>query len=287
MATQDLAVDLIRSPTELAATRERAAERRGLERLLCETLAKSESESWTIPGFCKVCARAVEFRGDWKFSKRPFINFRESLACPICKMSNRKRFMAHLLTAATARASGQAPTYMYEQVTPFFAWAKRALPNTLIGSEYLGPDVAGGAEVDGIRNEDALSLSFSDSSIGMVVSCDVFEHVPDIDGCLAECNRVLCPGGRLYFSVPFHDQAETVQRAALRDGEIVEYLPPQYHRNPIDQKGSLVFYDHGWDILERCRSAGFADAYVLGYWSLLYGYLGFGLQLMLVAESAG
>ena len=77
-----------------------------------------------------------------------------------------------------------------------------------------------------------------------------------------------------------------MQRAAVRDGEIVELLPPQYHENPVDPKGSLVFYDHGWDILERCRRAGFADAYLLGYWSLLYGYLGHGLQLIFVAERA-
>jgi hypothetical protein len=61
---------------------------------------------------------------------------------------------------------------------------------------------------------------------------------------------------------------------------------PEYHENPLDPQGSLVFYNHGWDILERCRRAGFADAYLLGYWSLLYGYLGHGLQLVFVAERA-
>jgi SAM-dependent methyltransferase len=106
--------------------------------------------------------------------------------------------------------------------------------------------------------EDARALSFGDASLGTIVSNDVFEHVPDIDRAPAECARALRPGGRLYFSIPFHERAETVQRAALRDGEIVELLPPQYHENPIDPKGSLVFYDYGWDILERCRRAGFA-----------------------------
>ena len=114
----------------------------------------------------------------------------------------------------------------------------------------------------------------------------MFEHIPDIDRCLAECARVLRPGGRLYFSIPFFDRAESVQRAIVRDGEIVELLPPEYHVNPIDPRGSLVFYDYGWDILERCRQAGFVDAFALGYWSLLYGYLGQGLQLMFVAEAA-
>ena len=118
------------------------------------------------------------------------------------------------------------------------------------------------------------------------MSNDVFEHVPDVDRALAECARVLRPGGRLYFSIPFHDEAETVQRAAIRDGDIVHFMPPQYHENPIDPHGSLVFYEHGWDIIDRCHRAGFGDAYALGYWSLLYGYLGGGLQLMFVAENS-
>jgi SAM-dependent methyltransferase len=225
----------------------------------------------------------VEFLG---YSDGKTVNFRERLVRPYCKLNNRMRFMAHLLGAANRVAPPEAPTYLFEQVTPFFYWATRALAGTVIGSEYLGPDAPRGATVDGVRHEDALALSFDDASVGAIVSNDVFEHVPDIDLSLAECARVLRPGGHLYFSIPFHDSPETVQRAALRDGDIVELLPPIYHENPLDPKGSLVCYDHGWDILERCHRAGFADAYVLCYWSLLYGYLGHGLQLMFVAEAS-
>jgi SAM-dependent methyltransferase len=169
-------------------------------------------------------------------------------------------------------------------VTPFFTWAVDSLPGSVIGSEYLGPEVPGGKSVEGVRHEDALGLSFADASFDSIVSNDVFEHVPDIDRSLAECARVLRSGGRLYFSIPFHETPESRQRATVRDGQIVELLPPEYHGNPVDPKGSLVFYEHGWDILQRCSNAGFADAYVLCYWSLLYGYLGAGLQLIFVAE---
>jgi hypothetical protein len=75
-----------------------------------------------------------------------------------------------------------------------------------------------------------------------------------------------------------------VHRTIVRDGEIVHLSPPVYHGNPINPNGSLVFYDHGLDILERCHRAGFADAYALGYWSLLYGHLGQGLQVVFVGE---
>jgi SAM-dependent methyltransferase len=281
LSTPDLAIDVVRDASELAAVRERTADRRALEQLLCEILA--DREFWTLPGICIACARAVEFMGDWISSDGETINFRERLICPYCKLFGRTRFMAHLL-GATVRV--EAPTYLFEALTPFFFWAEEALPGTVIGSEYLGPNIASGTTVEGVRHENALALSFGDASLGTIVSNDVFEHVPDIDRTLAECARVLRPGGRLYFSIPFHDRAETVQRAALRNGDIVELLPRQYHENPIDPEGSLVFYEHGWDILDRCRRASFADAYVLGYWSLLYGYLGRGLQLMFVAENS-
>jgi hypothetical protein len=284
-SSPDLPVDVLRSAADLATVRERSADRRAIEQHLCETLR--DQEYWTLDGFCKVCGRAVAFQGDWMHSNGQTANFREKLACPFCKLNNRQRFMAHLLMTAEHAEAPQAPTYLHEQVTPFFFWAQQSLRGEVIGSEYLGPDVESGTTVRGMRHEDAAALSFGDASLGTIVSNDVFEHVPDIDLCLAEAARVLRSGGRLYFSIPFYDREETVQRATLRDGELVDLLPPQYHGNPIDATGSLVFYEHGWDILERCRRAGFAGAYALGYWSLLYGHLGYGLQLIFVAEVSG
>jgi SAM-dependent methyltransferase len=242
------------------------------------------TESWTVPAVCQACGSAVQLHCDWLYSDGRTANFRERLVCPRCQLNNRQRFMAALLRGAMGGAGRDARIYLYEQVTPFYTWAVANLEQDVVGSEYLGHDVRGGSEVDGVRHEDALALSFDDASVQAIVSNDVFEHVPDIDRSLSECERVLRPGGRLYFSVPFHETPGTTQRATLRDGEVAELLPPEYHGNPVDPKGSLVFYDHGWDILDRCRAAGFADAYLLGYWSLLYGYLGAGLQLVFVAE---
>ena len=278
----DLPIDLIRSAPELAQARARTPDRGALERLISEAFA--DHESWTHQGVCRVCERPVEFTVDWKHSYGGTVNFREQLICPGCKLNNRLRFMAHVVLATMRAEPPLAPTYLYEQVTPFFTWAQRALPSHVIGSEYLGPDVVGGTTVRGIRHEDALALSFPDASLCTIVSNDVFEHVSDIDRCFAECVRVLRPGGNLYFSVPFDGRLESGRRAAMRDSVVTHLLPARYHGNPLDPNGSLVFYDYGWDIIERCRGAGFADAYALGYWSLLYGHVGAGLQLMFVAE---
>ncbi len=132
--------------------------------------------------------------------------------------------------------------------------------------------------IDGIRHEDALALSFSDASLDLIISQDVMEHVPEIEPAIAEAARVLRPGGRFYFSVPFDPASDTtVQRAKLSDGEVVHLKEPVFHGNPVSPEGSLVFFDHGWDLLDRLRGHGFAEACVLGTWSALYGYLCRGL----------
>ena len=235
-----------------------------------------------MPGFCHACRRAVELAGDWSYSDGTTVNFRERLVCPSCELNNRQRFVAHLLRTMLGSAGD---VYLYEQVTPFFRWAELNMRGRLSGSEYLGHDLAPGAVIDGVRHEDALALTFGDASFDLVVSNDVYEHVPDVERALAECARVLRPAGHLLFSIPFHEgNDETRKRAELVDGEVVELLPAEYHGNPVSPSGSLVFYDQGWQILDACRAAGFRDAYLVGYWSALYGYLGGGLQIVFVAE---
>ena len=276
----DLATHVARSRDELHALRSRTSDRLHYEQAICDRLRGQEQ--WTLPGFCQACGLAVELAGDWLFSDGETVNFRERLVCPSCELNNRQRFMAHLVRTVLGPGGD---VYLYEQVTPFFLWAERTLGGRMTGSEYLGHDIAPGAVIQGVRHEDALALTFDDASFDMVVSNDVYEHVPDIERALAECVRVLRPEGRLLFSIPFHElNDETHQRAELRDGEVVELLPAQYHGNPISAGGSLVFYDHGWAILDACRNAGFRDAYLVGYWSSLYGYLGGGLQMVFVAE---
>ncbi len=271
----------LRDADELARVRATCEPRHAYERTLAA--ACRDQERFATLGHCQPCGESVGLVSTWQYSWDGMVNFREHLACPLCGLNNRQRFVAHALPQW-----GRPPYYLYEQVTPFYEWARRRLPE-VVGSEYLGFGIASGTVIDGVRHEDALALSFADGSLGTIVSNDVFEHVPDIDAALAECARVLRPDGVLIFSVPFEGQHErTQQRAELRDGEVVELLEPQYHGNPVDPRGSLVFYDHGWDLLERCRAAGFADAHVVGYWSAFHGYIGNGgLQMLFVASRDG
>ncbi len=245
---------------------------------------KSDSR-WHLIGFCRPCEKASRFLVDWQYSDRTIPNFRERLVCEHCGLNNRQRFIASYLADHLKRDSAIVDIYAYEQVTKFYRYLTTNFHEVnVIGSEYLGFDRKGGEIIKGIRHEDAAELSFSDQCLDIIISNDVFEHVPRIRKALAEACRVLKPKGKLLFAIPFYyNSEETKQRARINNGKLEFLMPEQYHGNPVSKKGSLVFYDFGWDILEDCRAAGFKDAYLLSYYSLFYGHIG-GLQMIFVAE---
>ncbi len=53
-----------------------------------------------------------------------------------------------------------------------------------------------------ILRGDALKLPFPDESIDKVVCSEVLEHIPEVEDCIEEINRVLKPSGELAISVP-------------------------------------------------------------------------------------
>lgn len=73
-----------------------------------------------------------------------------------------------------------------------------------------------GIDIDPLETEAAAAYSFyerihtrpaqaipePDASIDYVISNSVLEHIPDLEGVIAEVGRVLKPGGRFYFTVP-------------------------------------------------------------------------------------
>lgn len=238
-----------------------------------------------LPGVCDVCREVVRFevvRGadasSRVFARPP--NWRETLSCPRCRLNNRQRLVAK---EVRARAPEGAVVYAMEQVTPMYAWLRGLSGVKLHGSEYLGPDVQPGEVKDGIRHEDVTALSFADASVDVVVSNDVFEHVPDAEAGFREVARVLRPGGVLVMTIPFHARrAASSVRARLAGGKVLHLAPPEYHGNPVDPGGSLVFHDFGFDVLDVLGRAGLS-AKVVAEWSVSYGHLG-GPQWYFLAE---
>lgn len=248
-----------------------------------------ERKGWKLIGYCDPCDNESKFIVDWNYSNGIVPNYRERLVCEHCGLNNRQRFMAGYLKNLLKESGSRIKhLYLYEQVTSFYKSIKEKenlWPINIIGSEYLGVRFPSGKIINGIRHEDALNLSFNDNSFDLIISNDVYEHVPDINQALREVFRITRKGGRLFFTVPFYvNKQYSEKRAALKRDKVVHFLPEQYHGNPVDENGSLVFYDFGWDILDIIKQIGFKDARMVAYYSFFYGYLGDGLQFIFEAE---
>ena len=99
---------------------------------------------------------------------------------------------------------------------------------------------------------------------------------------LKEAFRVLKQNGKLIFSVGI-SRSDTIKRAEIVNGELVLLADEIYHGNPISDKGSLVFTDFGWDILDLCVKAGFSDAYLAAFLDEHYAHLAFEPLYLFVA----
>ena len=101
------------------------------------------------------------------------------------------------------------------------------------------------------RCESLEALTFPDGAFDLIITQDVMEHVMDPEAAFREIARVLRPGGAHIFTVPLVRKTEPSRPRARRllDGSIDYLLPAEYHGNPVDNKGSLVTMDWGYDIL--------------------------------------
>lgn len=230
-------------------------------------------------GYCAICANERSFQVSQMYASRTLPdgrvipNWREHLNCLTCGTVNRIRGSLHIYE----QEFGSVPVsrvYITEQVTSLFKQLQGKWPD-LEGSEYLGPNIASGTVLEGVRHEDVQCLSYADESFDLIMSYDVLEHVPSRQKAFREIHRCLSPGGRFFFTVPFsYDNAEEVVRAILEDnGTITHLLDPEYHGNPVDMEGgSLCFRYFAWSVIEHLRDAGFKEVEVISYWSkeLLY-----------------
>lgn len=116
----------------------------------------------------------------------------------------------------------------------------------------------------GVRHEDITALSLPDSSVDLIVSSEVLEHVPELAAALDESLRVLRPGGAHVFTVP--PRRTTRRRARIaRDGSVEHLAEPEYHADPLDPRGILAFWDVGTeDAGEHFSRPGLELAVVAG-----------------------
>jgi predicted SAM-dependent methyltransferase len=205
-------------------------------------------------------------------------NLRESGQCLICKSSNRQRQIAVTLLKVIHETKGikfssihkfalKLPTASFLSDLKIYNAETTGSTHNLLAkyqdnyyaSEYLGDDYQSGEIVNGILNQNLLKTSFETSSLDIVISSDVFEHIPDPYKGFAEIHRILKPGGRHIFTVPFYGDRyrDEIRTVIESDGSVNHLLPPSYHDDPIRPEGILVYVIFSMEMLMKLNDMGY------------------------------
>lgn len=214
-----------------------------------------------VPMRCLVCGRL-----SLAMIESP--NLRESGRCLRCGASNRHRQVASVILSGLGppRCRSLAEFAATTEASIYNTEANGAIHRVLSTSiryrcsEYVSPDVRGGAVVDGVEHQDLTALTHPEGAFDLVISGDVLEHVPDPYRAHEEIRRVLRDGGRHVFTVPF-DHRECLDQARARrrpDGTVEHLAEPEYHLDPVHPDGALVYTVFGLEMLVRLRRLGFA-----------------------------
>lgn len=214
-------------------------------------------------------------------------NLRETCICIKCKSKNRQRQIAYIACHVVGFAKQKHISSIkdFTKLDNFVVYnteAKGAIHNQLskmesyICSEYFGNSYKSGDLVNNIMHQDLMNLSLSNESVDLVISSDVFEHIPDPYKAHKEVYRVLKSGGRHIFTVPFYqteflDEDRTIINSK---GNTVFLKEPIYHEDSIrPEKGALVYKIFSLEMLIKLRKIGFrTNLYHL--YKPLYGILG-------------
>lgn len=108
----------------------------------------------------------------------------------------------------------------------------------------------------GERCESLEALTFDDATFDLFLTQDVMEHILDPAAAFREIARVLKPGGKHILTVPIVNKCNSSSRRAERteDGNLRHLAEPSFHGNPIDDQGSLVTMDWGYDIVDFIKA---------------------------------
>jgi SAM-dependent methyltransferase len=199
-------------------------------------------------------------------------NLRESCICASCGATNRHRQIAYVLSDRLSDITG---SHVTSATTIPSACPSLAIYNTesrgplhdhlskVAGyecSEYFGPAHRSGERVGAILHQDLMQLSFPDASFDLVLSSDVFEHIPEPYRAHQEVARVLKRGGRHIFTVPFHPSGyvDDVRARVDSSGTPKLLAPAIYHHDPVSGKCDVLVYTiFGLEMLVRLSSLGF------------------------------
>lgn len=191
-------------------------------------------------GFCPICEKKTLFfkRGDW---------WRDHYHCIRCLSIPRQRALVHVLQGFNPNWR-ELNIHESSPSGPTFEKLSSECLN-YVPTQFF-PQLPSGTMYQGFRCEDLARQTFDDESFDIVITQDVLEHLLNPVQSIKEICRTLKPSGVHIFTVPWYFWQDTKIRARKVNNEI-EYLEePDYHGNPVDDKGSLVVTEWGRDLID-------------------------------------
>ena len=92
------------------------------------------------------------------------------------------------------------------------------------------------------QTANALDLAFGDRTFDVVISQEAFCHIPDKDRLVAQCARVLKPGGRLAFTdvLATDSITESTRERLQREMTFLELGSQNTYRRQLEREGCVV-----------------------------------------------
>ena len=207
-------------------------------------------------GYCPICREETIFKATHAW-------LRDSYLCLRCHSIPRERALMRVLD----QFYPEWADCVIHETSPSTRGASSRFKkecSSYIPSQFFS-DVPSGAKKDGIVCENLENLTFPDESIDLHISQDVMEHVFHPLQAFKEIARTLKPGGAHIFTVPIVKKCNpTVCRAKHGDGGVITFLQEAvYHGCPINDSGSLVTFDWGYDIVEHIWAATGLPTYII------------------------
>jgi SAM-dependent methyltransferase len=132
--------------------------------------------------------------------------------------------------------------------------------------------------IAGFRNENLENQTLKNETFDLVISLDVMEHVFCPDKVYSEIYRTLKKGGYYLHTFPIRKYLVEARRALAElnsDGSVNHLTStPEYHGNPIDEKGALVTHDYGYDISKQIAQWAPFDVRIIRFWDQTHGIIG-------------
>ncbi len=157
----------------------------------------------------------------------------EMAQCPQCGSIARDRFLMHCFVSRVRKPKG----LRILETSPRLGEKYRLMMRRHF--RYTASDFDLSAH-EGDIQIDLQNIALPDSSIDVLLTPHVLEHVPNTNRALAEIHRMLAPGGHMFLQVP------------LLQGSTAAPTTPEFHAD-----NTPVFFRFGWDLTFRLREAGF------------------------------